>query len=205
MRQRSFCFLGAYLYFTRSAKDKTPAVTNAVTEDVAPGSNRAILKLADGKIIVLDSAGNGMIAKEGDVEIIKKEGQIVYGSEGGVISSRDNRSLGEGRTGYNTMSTPRGGQYQLTLPDGTKTWLNAESSITYPTVFTGKERKVSITGEVYFEVARNRSQPFKVNVTPSPAVSPAEAQRRWGGGEGVDPKLHQIHQSKSKSWALNLM
>ena len=63
---------------------------------------------------------------------------------------------------YNKMSTPRGGQYQLTLPDGSVIWLNAESSITYPTVFSGNERKVSITGEVYFEVVKDKSKPFKV-------------------------------------------
>ncbi len=89
--------------------------------------------------------------------------------------------LAKGEVAYNTMSTPNGGQYHLILPDGTDVRLNAASSITYPTVFKGQTREVKITGEVYFEVARNVSKPFKVHVTPSPVVSPAEAQRRWGG------------------------
>ncbi len=99
---------------------------------------------------------------------------------------------------YNTMQTPRGGQYKLVLPDGTLVWLNAESSIRYPASFNGASREVSVKGEVYFEVARNQRQPFKVHVAPSPAVSPAEAQRRWGGA------LRQIV-LKSKFWELILI
>ncbi len=109
---------------------------------------------------------------QGNSAIIKKDGELIYNSGG--ISSSETPGVTHERAGFNTMSTPRGGQYQLTLPDGTKAWLNAESSITYPTAFTSKAREVSISGEVYLEVARNPGQPFKVNVAPSPA----------GGGEG---------------------
>ncbi len=109
---------------------------------------------------MLDSAANGTIAQQGNSNIIKKDGEVMYNSTGNTVTST---------SGINTMRTPRGGQYQLTLPDGTKAWLNAESSITYPTTFTSNKREVSISGEVYFEVARNASKPFKVHVTPSPA------------------------------------
>jgi len=134
---------------------KQPAV--AVTQpesDVAPGGNKAMLILAGGKRIVLDSAANGSIARQGNVNIIKlSNGQLVYNLNGNA-----------GEIGMNTMATPVGGQYQLTLPDGTKVWLNAASSITYPTAFAGKERKVSIIGEAYFEVANDKARPFTVNV-----------------------------------------
>ena len=88
-------------------------------------------------------------------------------SDGGVVINKDKGALVYGKTNivaYNTMTTPRGGQYRLTLPDGTQIWLNAASSITYPTAFVGPERKVEITGEVYFEVAKNEKMPFKVKL-----------------------------------------
>jgi transmembrane sensor len=100
---------------------------------------------------VLDSAANGALAQEGPAEVIKEGGQIVYKGAGGA-----------GSVVYNTMTTPRGRQYNLMLADGTRVWLNAASSITYPTAFTGSERTVSITGEVYFEVAHRAAMPFTV-------------------------------------------
>lgn len=123
-------------------------------EDVAPGGNYATLTLGDGSTMVLDSVSNGLIASQGNTQIIKlKNGELTY----------KNQQAGD-KVVYNTMTTPIGGQYQLTLPDGTGIWLNAASSITYPTAFTGNERTVSITGEVYFEVAKNKNKPFRVNV-----------------------------------------
>ncbi|MET0393738.1 MAG: FecR domain-containing protein [Chitinophagaceae bacterium] len=121
--------------------------------DIMPGNNKAILTLSSGKAIVLDNAAKGKLAEEGNAEAIKLEdGRVVYRAD-------DNR---DGEIVFNTMSTPRGGQYRLTLPDGTEVWLNAASSITYPTSFTGSERRVTITGEVYFEVAKNAAMPFRV-------------------------------------------
>jgi len=126
-----------------------------VQNDVAPGGNKAILTLADGSKIVLDSAKSGQLAREANATITKTaDGKIVYDAD---------EKLGD-RLLFNTMVTPRGGQYQLTLPDGSQVWLNAESSITYPTAFTGNERKVSVTGEAYFEVAKNKSKPFRVDI-----------------------------------------
>lgn len=123
--------------------------------DIRPGGEKAILTLADGTKIVLDSAANGNLANQGNVQIVKMaNGQISYNLKG---SARQDVMM-------NTMLTPKGGQYQLTLPDGTKVWLNAASSITYPAVFVGKERSVKVNGEAYFEVAKNEQQPFVVDV-----------------------------------------
>lgn len=127
--------------------DKPSAVISEITiakEDVAPGGNQATLTLADGTIIHLDSVQNGILAHQGNSEIIKlPHGQIAYSDNG----------RGGMAIELNTMSTPRGGQYKLILPDGTKVWLNAASSITYPTAFNARFRNVKITGEAYFEVA----------------------------------------------------
>lgn len=130
-----------------------------VAQDVAPGGNKAILTLGDNSTIVLDSAANGQLAKQGSSVVKKtKDGELRYESTIG------NRDLA---TTYNILTTPRGGQYQLVLPDGSKVWLNAASSIRYPTAFTKNERSVDITGEVYFEVAPIRlpsgqRKPFRV-------------------------------------------
>lgn len=123
--------------------------------EVPPGGNRAMLRLADGTTIALDSAANGRLAQQGNARITKlANGQLAYNTTG--VDGQE--------VLYNTMTTPRGGQYRLTLPDGTQVWLNAASSITYPTAFTEKERKVSITGEAYFEVAASARKPFRVTV-----------------------------------------
>ncbi|CAL1517930.1 FecR domain-containing protein [Chitinophaga sp. MM2321] len=122
-------------------------------KDVMPGGNRAVLTLSNGAKIVLDSASNGMLAQQGNSSVVKlSNGQLSYQQNGGA--SREIL--------YNTMSTPRGGQYKLILPDGTQVWLNASSSVTYPTAFAGKERKVDVVGEAYFEVVQNAEMPFKV-------------------------------------------
>jgi len=123
--------------------------------DIAPGSNGAILTLADGSVIVLDSASDGNLAKQGNANILKTGGSVQY-----VSKAEKN----EAATGFNTIGTPRGRQFQLVLEDGTRVWLNAESSIHFPTVFDKKERHVDITGEAYFEVAKNPNRPFTVSV-----------------------------------------
>jgi transmembrane sensor len=125
-----------------------------VKNDVAPGGNKAILTLSNGSKIVLDSAQNGNLAIQGNAKILKIEsGKLSYTALNIVIPAE---------VVLNTLTTPRGGQYELTLPDGTRVWLNAASSITYPSAFADKERKVFITGEVYFEVAHNAAKPFNV-------------------------------------------
>jgi transmembrane sensor len=137
---------------------------------VAPGGNKAVLTLAGGKKIILDSAAAGILAEQGNTHVQKLgDGKLAYkvGDEGGV---RGDNVANAGKAGsavtglYNTLTTPRGGQYQLVLPDGTKVWLNAASSLTYPTAFTGNSRTVEMTGEAYFEVAHDRKRPFMVRV-----------------------------------------
>ncbi|MEJ0107166.1 MAG: FecR domain-containing protein [Bacteroidota bacterium] len=124
--------------------------------DVAPGGDRATLTLGDGSIITLDSAKNGRLANQGNATILKVDnGKLAYNT----IKGEDNKVVA-----YNTVATPRGGQYMIVLPDETKVWLNAASSIRFPTAFTGTERNVEITGEVYFEVTKNASKPFTVQI-----------------------------------------
>ncbi|HQZ78644.1 MAG: FecR domain-containing protein [Chitinophagaceae bacterium] len=123
-------------------------------QDVAPGGNKAILTLADGSTIILDTAANGKLTQQGNSNIVKlNNGQLAYNT----LNEKPTEIV------YNTISTPRGGQYQLTLADGSKVWLNAASSLRFPASFTGNERKVEITGEAYFEIAKNASMPFIVS------------------------------------------
>ncbi len=137
-------------WYSNNKKEDQITQTNreqkkAPANDAFPGKNTATLILDDGTSVLLDSMGDGAIANQGQTQIIKlQDGQILY------------KAAGDKTTDilYNTMRTPRGGQYQLVLPDGTRVWLNAASSIRYPTAFTGNERKVTITGEAYFEVAK---------------------------------------------------
>jgi transmembrane sensor len=157
--------IGVTLVFTL-AKKKTGIANQPVgvrfKNDVMPGSEKAILQLADGKTIVLDHANKGAIAREGNTNIVvdEKAGSLQY-----VTSANGSH---QNETTYNTLSTPRGGQYRLVLPDGSKVWLNAASSIRYPIAFTGNERSVAIKGEAYFEVAKDPHKPFKVVIDPSP-------------------------------------
>ncbi|HAI84386.1 MAG TPA: hypothetical protein DCL43_12030 [Chitinophagaceae bacterium] len=129
------------------------AVKPTVEHDRLPGGDKAMLTLADGSTIVLDSAGSGVLAHEGNTNIIKQsDGQLVYNSGDGASKE----------LAYNLLQTPRGGKYKLILPDGSKVWLNAASSLRYPVAFVGNERRVEITGEAYFEVAKDATKPFKV-------------------------------------------
>jgi len=122
--------------------------------DIQPGKNAAILTLASGKKIDLEQSQNGKIADEPGALVSKI-------ANGTVVYSVNTKWLRSGTV--NTLSTVRGQQYQLVLPDGSKVWLNSASSITYPTSFSGmRNRAVKLTGEAYFEVAKDRSRPFIV-------------------------------------------
>lgn len=112
--------------------------------EIYPGHEGAILTLADGKQIFLDSAQNGNVAIQGNNKIIKKGAQIIYGNES---------FQPDAPVTYNTMTTPKGREFEIVLSDGTKVWLNAASSIKFPTAFSNKPRTVEVTGEVYFEVS----------------------------------------------------
>lgn len=161
---------GIYYYSNTPGTDKNMlAVTkDTATKIIKPGGQKAVLTLADGSTIILDDSSNGTLATEGNNHIIKKDGELIY--ESGSTLSSFGKGTGKGSQneeptgGFNTMSTPKGGQYKLRLPDGSKVWLNAESTIKYPVVFNSKERNVSITGEAYFEVATDKNKKFLVNV-----------------------------------------
>lgn len=143
-------FIGTWFIINRKEVAKPP-VAASYKKDISAGKDKATLTLADGTKITLDSAKNGEVALQGDARIVKRNGQLAYNTNGSGASAV-----------FNIMQTPRGGQYQLLLPDGTKVWLNAASSIRYPTVFSDKERKVELNGEAYFDVAQNKSKPFIV-------------------------------------------
>ncbi len=150
-------FISVGVYFGLHKKYTKQQFSQNQLYDVSPGGNKAILTLANGKKIVLTDSRNGKLAQQGSTTISKTaNGEVVYLQD----QSADNTTTA--KTEYNMMTTPVGGQYHLTLADGTNVWLNAESSIKYPTVFSGNERKVEITGEVYFEVVHNKAMPFKV-------------------------------------------
>lgn len=145
--------LGTVVIYKYS-KDAISSGSSLAATDADPGGNRAILTLANGNKINLDSATNGNIAQQAGVRISKAaDGQLVYT----VI---DNHNAPQAT---NTISTPKGGAYQVRLPDGSKVWLNAASSLKYPISFLGRdERRVELSGEAYFEVSHNRAQPFRV-------------------------------------------
>lgn len=142
-----------YLLFNRKDSTQSLAVKPTV---VHPGGNKAFLTLSNGKKISLTDAANGSIAAQAGIKIIKTaDGQIIYTTE--------NSSAGSGSSQYNTIETPRGGQYQVRLPDGTSVWLNAASKLVYPVNFHGsKERRIQLDGEAYFEVAKDKNRPFIV-------------------------------------------
>ncbi len=124
--------------------------------DVRPGGNKAILTLANGTSITLDSSRNGMVAQQGTSRLVQ--------SKTGFLSYEQMTGKESGPIMYNTVATPRGGQYKVVLPDGSRVWLNADSYLRFPTSFSAKERKVEIGGEAYLEVAAKKDAPFRVKV-----------------------------------------
>ena len=160
----------AWFFFSRPKPSSAPVVSAVIIKkDIAPGGNKALLTLGDGSTIMLDSAGNGKLAEQGKTTIIKSgDGKLVYKTK---TLTTDHSPLT-----YNTLSTPPGGQFQLVLPDGTKVWLNAGSSLCFPASFSTPERRVQLTGEAYFEVAHQRlkgiKRPFIVAVLPDKGAAP---------------------------------
>ena len=147
-------FLGLYLYRPAIQQSVEPIAKRG--QRIVPGSNKASLTLADGRTIILANEANGRLALQNGSGIDKvKDGQIAY--------KRVDRPTGK-NAGDNILTIPAGGQYQVILPDGTKVWLNAATTLRFPSAFSGRERVVNLDGEAYFEVAKNKAMPFMVNV-----------------------------------------
>ncbi|MBB5622642.1 ferric-dicitrate binding protein FerR (iron transport regulator) [Pedobacter cryoconitis] len=165
-RQRIYSYAAAAILLLTTAlyfgtRSTSPIPQNGAADftktDINPGGNKALLTLADGSKIVLDDAVNGQIAKQSGCVITKTTtGQLVYTIQDNQAAALKTQAL------LNTIETPKGGQYQVNLPDGTKVWLNAASSLSFPARFSGLQRQVILKGEAYFEVAKNKHMPFIV-------------------------------------------
>ncbi|WP_316838309.1 FecR family protein [Pedobacter nutrimenti] len=151
----SILILGIAVFYTNRAK-KVEQVAPLYANDVAPGGNKAFLVLSNGKRLALGELSNGTIARQSGIKVTKKaDGQLIYTIEDHGQTRQANE--------YNTIETPKGGQYEVRLPDGTIVWLNSASTLKYPVSFAAfKERKVLLKGEAYFEVAKDSQHPFTV-------------------------------------------
>ncbi|KIC93524.1 hypothetical protein OI18_17380 [Flavihumibacter solisilvae] len=150
-------------YSIRQADRKPTSQLASVQADLLPGGKKATLTLANGSVIELDSSANGNLASQGDVKITKQGGILTYTFSEGKTPVTNGADVN-----FNTVATPRGGEYSVILPDGSRAWLNAASSIRFPTSFPGNERRVEITGEVYLEVKPTREKkPFIVDIKQS--------------------------------------
>lgn len=148
--------IATYFYYPQLHQPTRPATIARDFKDIGPGGNKAILTLDNGDKVVLEDAKNGIISQQGNASVNKTDsGRLSYNN----VSSNTVATIA-----YNTLSTPYGGQYQMTLQDGTKVWLNAGSSLRFPASFPGNERNVTLTGEAYFEVAKDKARPFFVTV-----------------------------------------
>lgn len=149
---------GAYFLLKKPAANNLATKNQPLKNDIAPGGNKAVLTLANGTQVILDDAKNGSISQNASVKVNKTGNGVLVYHFNKNISGENNVRPPE----INTITTPRGGQYQIILEDGTKVWLNAASSIKFPQVFTDKIRQVELSGEAYFEVTKNKAKPFIV-------------------------------------------
>jgi ferric-dicitrate binding protein FerR (iron transport regulator) len=147
---------GIAVWWLQGHQNKAPEIAVRKFDDIAPGGSKATLTLANGQKIDLDSTATGLIARQGNTAIVQPtSGKLEFQSSAG-------KAVPSTGIVYNSLSTPAGGQYQVVLPDGSKVWLNALTTIRFPTLFTGARREVQVNGEAYFEVAKDESHPFIV-------------------------------------------
>jgi len=138
--------IAGYSFFSNYNLAQKEQTASRKKNIILPGSNKAVLTLADGSDVILDQTSNGILGNQGNVAIKKsKDGKVSY------EAAQHNTYTGKA-IAYNKIATPRGGQYQVNLADGTKVWLNAASTLRFPVAFNKTERVVELTGEAYFEV-----------------------------------------------------
>jgi ferric-dicitrate binding protein FerR (iron transport regulator) len=160
---------GGWLFYGHTEGAKAPRLALATSTPGVPGGHKAVLILSNGAAVVLDTAGNGTIANQGNTRVLKHNGLLSYR---GLQGARPAPS----KVLYNTVVTPRGGAYEVLLPDSSRVWLNAASSLHFPTSFHGKSREVTLTGEAYFEIARHASRPFIVHISSAEGAPKGEVQ-----------------------------
>lgn len=150
-----FLIYGGYRWISRAKPQPQVAVMQSVYgDDVPAGGNKASLTLANGQTYDLNTITEGNLSVQPGTTIDKSKGEVIYG----------NNAANGGAVAYNVLRTPLGGQYKIVLPDGSRAWLNAGSSLKYPTAFTGNKRNVEMTGEIYFEIEPDKARPFLVRV-----------------------------------------
>ncbi|NII27342.1 hypothetical protein HB364_19790 [Pseudoflavitalea sp. X16] len=160
--------VAGWFYF-QSATQQQPVVaeqqhTNGnaeIKDDILPGSSKATLTLMDGQTVALDNTGDEQKIQQHKISISRTNGRLIY--SGNEANGRDPIAVGS-TVLYNTVTTPRGGQYEVVLPDGSIAWLNAASSLRFPIAFAGSERKVLLTGEAFFKITPNKNKPFRVEI-----------------------------------------
>ncbi|RYY06811.1 MAG: FecR family protein [Sphingobacteriaceae bacterium] len=146
-----------YFWVNDREVSKKPKVAVHQIYDIAPGTNKAILTLGNGSKVFLDEKADRKLKELSDLTVKTQNGKLIYLCSGKLSNNQ--------HISTNTITTPKGGQYQVVLPDGTQVWLNAASSLTYPELFSGSKRTVKLQGEGYFEVSQNKAMPFHVETT----------------------------------------